>query len=562
MHPMKRFFALLVALLMVTALLAACSPSQSDNSDGNQQEQTDQGDSNQGADTGEQFEFPLMAYTRDRPYNPLADKLAEAIQAELAKSGVKVNIKALPWAEFLDAVRNKGEGDAFLLGWIGDNGDVDNFLYTFFHSANAEQGGLNITAYRNDTVDRWLKMAQERTDPVQRARFYLVAQRQISQDAVWVPISHSKDFLATTKVRRVTGLQIHPTGLLDLRHVKVEGKDEFIFGRGGDSVLLDPAKIEDGPSAQVVEQIYEGLYTYKPGNTEVIPLLADGMPEVSDDGTVYTIKLKQGIKFHDGTPFNAEAVKYSIERMISGNPEEMPYAGFTFGMVEKVEAPEEYTVVITLKEPVAPFVKNLAMGLAAPIVPPSVDPDTLGENPIGTGPFIFESWEKDQQIVLRRNPDYWNQEAMPKVEKVIFKVIKEPNLRADAVIKGEVDAIDGISPADVQRLRREANLLEAEGMNISYMGFRTDRPPFDNVQLRRAITMLIDRESLVKGLYGDTAVPALTYIPPFMQKSLEDRLKGIEAYTPTPEEPAIGAALQYNPEEGKAILRELGYSTK
>jgi ABC-type transport system substrate-binding protein len=548
MLRVRKSVAWLMTALLLLMVLAGCAKKQETQK--------------QEPSAGKQFEFTLYAYTRDRPYNPLKDKLAEAIQQELAKAGVKVNIKALPWAEFLDAVRVKGEGDAFLLGWVGDNGDVDNFLYTFFHSSQTE-GGLNNMNYKNPKVDQLLEEARQSSDPKKRAQAYLEVQKLISEDAVWVPISHGNDYMAHTK--KVKGLALHPTGMLDLRHVEVEGKKEFIFGRGGDSVLLDPAKIEDGASAQVVNQIFESLYTYKPGNTEVIPLLADGMPEISQDGKVYTIKLKKGIKFHDGTPFNAAAVVYSIERQLKGDKKEMPYADFTFGDVEKIEAKDDYTVVITLKQPVAPFLANLAMGLAAPIISPEAHKklgDKFGEQPVGTGPFIFESWAKDQQIVLKRNPDYWNKDAMPKVDKVIFKVIKEANLRVDAVIKGEVDAIDGIAPADLNRVKEGAVVLSGPGMNISYMGFRVDRPPFDNKDLRRAIVQLINRDALVKALYGDTATPALTYVPPFMQKSMENLLKGDPNYTPSDKMPAVGMALPYNLEEGKNLLKKLGYSTK
>lgn len=552
MRKTRRPIALaLTAVTLLAVALTGCSGS------GTKETKKD----DQASTPTKQFEFTLMAYTRDRPYNTVKDKLAEGIQQELAKAGVKVNIKALPWAEHLDAVRKKGEGDAFLMGWIGDNGDVDNFLYTFFHSSQTN-GGMNNANYKNPTVDKLLADAQKTADPKTRAKLYLDAQKIISDDAVWIPISHGNDYMATTK--KVTGLQIHPTGYLNLRPVAVEGKKEFIFGRGGDSVSLDPALIEDGASAQVVEQIYEGLYTYKPGNTDVIPQLADGMPTISADGKVYDIKLKQGIKFHDGTPFNAAAVKYSIERMKTGKIEDMPYADFTFGAVDKVETKGDYEVVITLKEPVAPFLANLAMGLAAPIVSPTAHQkfgDKYGENPVGTGPFVFKSWTKDQQIVLEKNADYWDKANAPKIDKVIFKVIKEGSLRVDAVIKGEVDAIDGIAPADVKRAKEGANLLSAPGMNISYMGFRTDRPPFNNKELRQAIVQLVDRENMVKALYGETATAATTYVAPFMQKSMEDLMKGDAAYTPSGNVKAIGQALNYNPQAGKDLLKKLGYST-
>ncbi|HLN64536.1 MAG TPA: ABC transporter substrate-binding protein [Symbiobacteriaceae bacterium] len=559
MRQTRRSMAFLLAAVMLLAALAGCTKPA---------DTTKKEDPAAQAPAGKQLEFTLMAYTRDRPYNTVKDKLAEAIQQELAKSGVKVNIKALPWAEHLDAVRKKEEGDAFLMGWIGDNGDVDNFLYTFFHSSQTE-GGLNNAKFKSATVDNLLTDAQQTADPKKRAEFYLMTEKLVSEAAVWLPISHGNDYMAHTK--KVSGMYIHPTGLLDLRNLKLDGKSEFVFGRGGDSVSLDPALIEDGSSAQVVEQIFEGLYTYKPENTDVIPLLAAALPEIDKSGKVYTIPLKKDIKFHDGTPFNAAAVKYSIERLMKGKIEEMPYADFTFGKVEKIEAKDDYTVVITLKEPVAPFLANLAMGLAAPIVSPTAHQkfgDKFGENPVGTGPFVFKSWAKDQQIVLEKNPNYWNKDVASKlVDKVIFKVIKESSLKVDSVIKGEVDAIDGIAPADVKRLKdaQSVTLLSAAGMNISYMGFRTDRPPFNDKKLRQAIVQLVNRDAMVKALYGDTATPALTYLPPFMQKSLEAHFVNDGAQPTlqvTKDVPAVGMALPYNAEKGKALLKELGYSFK
>lgn len=549
MRQARRSLGLVVtAIMMLMALLSGCTSKK--------QETT------KNEETGKAFEFTLYAYNRDRPYNTVKDKLAEAIQQELGRHGVKVNLKVLPWAEYLDAVRKKGEGDAFLLGWVGDNGDVDNFLYTFFHSSQID-GGMNNMGYKNDRVDTLLKDAQATVDPKKRAQYYLDAEKAISEDAVWIPISHAKDYMATTA--KVKGLQIHPTGFLDLRHVEVGDKKELIFGRGGDSVQLDPALIEDSASSQVVEQIFEALYTYKPGGTDVVPLLAKDMPRISEDGKVYTIELKQGITFHDGTPFNAEAVKFSIERLLKGDKKAMPYSDFTFGAVEKVEAKDPLTVVITLKQPVAPFLANLAMGLAAPIVSPTAVQkygEKFAENPVGTGPFLFDSWTKDQQIVVKKNPNYWDRANAPKVDRVIFKVVKEANLRAEAVLKGEVDAIDGISPADVKRLEEGAKLISADGMNISYMGFRVDRPPFDKKELRQAVSMLIDKEPLVKGLYGSTATMAYTYVPPVMQKAMEKVMAGNPQYETSSSVPAVGMSLDYNPDQAKEMLKKLGYTVK
>ncbi len=154
--------------------------------------------------------------------------------------------------------------------------------------------------------------------------------------------------------------------------------DTITYSLTADPRAVDPAYFDDGESAVVSCNMYEGLYQYGKTDAKVSPCLAKDLPEISDDGLVYTIKLNEGIKFHDGTDFNAEAVKTSIERQLEPNRNsDMPYASFVFGEeeagngVETVEAVDDYTVKITMRAASAPFVKNLAMALASPIVAPS-----------------------------------------------------------------------------------------------------------------------------------------------------------------------------------------------
>jgi len=132
----------------------------------------------------------------------------------------------------------------------------------------------------------------------------------------------------------------------------------LIYAQGSDPRGLDPAYVDDGESAKVIVNVYEGLLKYKDGSTELEPCLAKSW-DISKDGKEYTFKLREGVKFHDGTPFNADAVKYNIERQLPPNvKEDMPYASFTFGEVQKVEKIDDYTVKIILKQPYTPFLAN------------------------------------------------------------------------------------------------------------------------------------------------------------------------------------------------------------
>lgn len=227
----------------------------------------------------------------------------------------------------------------------------------------------------------------------------------------------------------------------------------FVFDQGSDPRGLDPAYVDDGESANPIVNIYDGLVRYKPGNTEIEPALATEWSS-SPDGKEWTFKLRQGVKFHDGTPFNADAVVFSVSRQLPPQrTDAMPYASFTFGPVQKVEKVDDYTVKFILSEPYAPFLANLAMALAAPIVSPAAVEkygDKFIENPVGTGPFKFVEWKKGQQIVLEANKEYWD--GAPKLDKLVYKIVKENSVRASELRTGGIQAMNGVDPNDVKML--------------------------------------------------------------------------------------------------------------
>ncbi|MCY6355446.1 ABC transporter substrate-binding protein [Clostridium sp. ZS2-4] len=324
---------------------------------------------------------------------------------------------------------------------------------------------------------------------------------------------------------------------------KGNAEKTLVFAQGADPRGLDPAFVDDGESAKVMVNVYEGLLKYKSDSTDLEPCLATEW-NVSPDGKEYTFKLRQGVKFHDETDFNAEAVKFSIDRQLPPKrTDDMPYASFTFGPVDKVKVVDTYTVKILLKEPYTPFLANLAMCLAAPIVSPTAVEkygDKFIENPVGTGPFKFVKWDRGQSIVLERNEKYWDKKA--KVNKVVFKFTKENSVRASELMAGQVDIIDGVDPNDVAQIEKSgSNVLKQPGMNINYMAFNCSRPPFDNAKLREAISHAIDREELVKFLYQGYSEVANSQMPSFIP-GFNDKVKPYE----------------YNPEKAKAMLKELG----
>ncbi|MHB8125958.1 MAG: ABC transporter substrate-binding protein [Desulfitobacteriaceae bacterium] len=333
--------------------------------------------------------------------------------------------------------------------------------------------------------------------------------------------------------------------LATMNHINSE--KVLIYAIEGVPLSFDPSEIEDQESAQVVVNVFDTLVQYHAGSTEVEPALASSWT-TSSDGLEWTFKLRQGIKFHDGTLFNAQAVKYTFERLV--DPEksrEMPYADFVFGMVQNIEIIDDYTVTIKLKYPYAPFLRNLAMPYSVPIISPEAVKKygkNFASHPVGTGPFIFESWEPGRRIVLKANPDYWG--GKPKLDKVIFRVVKGEDVRFNKLAQGTVDIVNGMtSSSNANVFLRDENkfsVWSSSGLNLNYLGFRVDRKPFNDPKIREAVTRAINREELVTRLYKGKSIVAQGPLPPLVLGYNED----LESYS-------------FNPEKAKQLIKEAGY---
>jgi peptide/nickel transport system substrate-binding protein len=317
---------------------------------------------------------------------------------------------------------------------------------------------------------------------------------------------------------------------------------ELVYATTGDPANLDPVWGEDIESSNVFSNIYDTLNTFKVGTTEVTTGLAESY-EVSGDGNVYTLKLRKGVKFHDGTPFNAEAVKFNIDRQLPPNEvENMPYAEVLFGEVSKVEIVDEYTVKITLKNPNTAFLSNLAISIAGIASPTAIKKygDKLSENPVGTGPYKFVKWVKGQYIVLERNEDYWDKK--PAIQKITYKFINDKKKIADGLIDGSIDLSHSIDGNDIQRLEQNRIIVNKEtGLNINYLAMNCRSGETVNPKMREAIVRAINRDEIVNLLYSGFSDKADTFIP-----------KGMMGYN------SKVAPYEFDVEKSKAILKELG----
>lgn len=319
--------------------------------------------------------------------------------------------------------------------------------------------------------------------------------------------------------------------------------DTIVYAQGADPRGLDPQIVDDGESAKVTNQIYEGLLQYADDSTEVEPCLAKDW-SVSDDGLEYTFYLQEGVKFHDGTDFNAEAVKFNVERNTINKTEDMTYADFVWGYVDSCEVVDEYTVKITLSQPSTPFLANLAMVFGAPMVSPTAAQEgDLMNNPVGTGPYKFVSWDKDQDVKLVANEDYWNEEGKAKTKNIVIRTIKDASTKIIELQTGNVDIIDGIDTNQIAQLEADSNITvnKTPGMNVNYMAYNTERL---DKETRIALSQAVNVDELVAALYSGYAEKATTVLPTF-----------VPGYSDSVTQ------VSYDPEAAKKTLAEKGVTS-
>ncbi|SFG65343.1 peptide/nickel transport system substrate-binding protein [Desulfotomaculum arcticum] len=332
-----------------------------------------------------------------------------------------------------------------------------------------------------------------------------------------------------------------------------KSENVLVWGRGGDSPVLDPAIATDGEAAKVTINVFDTLVEYKPENTEVRPALAKEW-SVSEDGLVWTFKLRDDVKFHDGTPFNADAVVYNFNRwMKKDNPlnnGECKYWMYMFNgydedsIVKSCEKTGDYEVKITLREPSAPFIQNIAMfsfGIASPTALEKYGNDFF-KNPVGTGPFKFVEWVPDDRIVLEKNNEYWGEKA--KVDKAVFRSIPDNAARFLELQAGTIDMMDGINPDDVAAAKSNENfqIILRPSMNIGYLSLNMEKEPFDNLKVRQAISHAINKQAIIDAFFAGLAKPAKNPMPPSLWGYNDD----ITDY-------------EYDPAKAKALLAEAGF---
>ena len=336
----------------------------------------------------------------------------------------------------------------------------------------------------------------------------------------------------------------------------------LVFCSEGSPENFYPGINTTGTSFDANSQIYGRIVDFERGSTQVVPNLAEKW-DISDDNLTYTFHLRQGVKWHSNKAFkptrdfNADDVLFMFDRQWK---EDNPYFKVTssnhsyfndMGMpklIKSIEKVDDHTVKIVLNRPEAPFLANLAMEYAAVQSKEYADamlkagtPEKIDQEPIGTGPFMLVNYQKDAVIRYKAFPEFWGGKA--KIDDLVFAITPDASVRWAKVQKGECHVMPYPNPADLDAIRKDPNvtLLEQPGLNIGYLAYNTTKKPFDDVRVRKAVNMAIDKKAIIDGVYLTSGIAAKNPIPPTMW-SYNDAVK---------DDP-------FDPEAAKKLLAEAG----
>jgi peptide/nickel transport system substrate-binding protein len=344
----------------------------------------------------------------------------------------------------------------------------------------------------------------------------------------------------------------------------------FVFAGSAEPVVLDPFFASDGESFRISRQIFEGLTTTAPGTADPAPSLAKEWT-TSEDGLTYTFTLEEGVKYHDGTDFNAESVCWNFDRWynmpegIAQSPDTSYYylslfRGFATGptagdgIYGSCTADDEFQATVKLTKPFAGFISALSLPAFAMQsqaahekydAPEGEDPrksEYSTAHPTGTGPFTFDSWERGEQVTLKANTEYWSEDEAAKVDEAIVVAIADAKARASALRNGEIDGYDLVGPADIAGLEEDGFLiLDRPAFNILYLGMNQKAPNLDDLKVRQAIAHAINKEEV-----ANVSLPEGTEIATQFMPDL------VNGWNPNVKE------YPYDPEKAKQLLQQAG----
>jgi glutathione transport system substrate-binding protein len=322
--------------------------------------------------------------------------------------------------------------------------------------------------------------------------------------------------------------------------VKKDGKD-ITIAVAADFTTMDPHDTNDTLSYSVQKTMLQGLVGFDK-EMKVIPVLAENY-SVNDNATEFTFKLRKGIKFHDGTPFNAEAVKANLDRLT--DPNSTLIRSSLFKVVKETIVIDEYTVKVILSEPFGAMINTFAHPAAMMISPQALKQygDEVSKHPVGTGPYMFEEWQPGDHLTVKKNPDYWNATGN-EVDSIIFKPTPENGTRIAMLQAGDADIIYPVPTESVKSIDGKNGIIVETNPSIvvQYLSMNTLKKPFDDPRVRQAINYAINKEAFTQVVFNGFASPLKSVIAPNTQFYSEQ--KGYD----------------FDLEKAKKLMAEAGYA--
>ena len=468
-------------------------------------------------------------FTRPQAAQPQEFQSIQLIAQEWRKLGLDVNVRVMPWEQMSDVVwyqRDNWDATAWQMVGRPERSDPDEIVFNLFHSTTADKG-YNFIGYLNPEYDTVVEAERVEIDEAKRKELIDKAQEILAADQPNMMLVHPKQTFAFDKtvwdpasVVEQSGIGIRNTWtFMSLTPV---GEQKDIILNSGDNVqAINPLYISGGVDSWVFELVYDRLVRVGP----------DGLPkawaaesyEWKDDKTI-AVTLREGMKWHDGEPVTPEDVKFSFETAVSG--EAPMYAPFATN-IENI-AVDGSTITFTLKQPAASFVTSSLAKIN--LIPKHVwepiiaDLKTKEENaesyqeetPIGSGPFRFERWLTNEEIVLSANKDHFN---APKAERWILRIVPNVEAALGMLRSGEINFLaefSGDPQVLLQAAEQDGDLetVSTVEMGFRYVAFNNRRPPFDDPAFRRALSAAVDRRLIVKAAYRGYAEPSNSVVSP------------------------------------------------
>ncbi|WP_034941310.1 glutathione ABC transporter substrate-binding protein GsiB [Erwinia mallotivora] len=315
---------------------------------------------------------------------------------------------------------------------------------------------------------------------------------------------------------------------------------DVVIAVGSNFTTLDPYDANDTLSQAVAKSFYQGLFGFDK-DMKVTNVLAEGY-DVSKDGLTWTIKLKSGVKFQDGSDFNAEAVKVNLDR--ASNPDNHLKRYNLFKSIATTEVVDPSTVKITLKQPFSAFINTLASPAAVMISPTALKKygKEIGFHPVGTGPYVLDTWNQTDFVKVKKFDGYWKK-GYPKLDTLTWRPVVDNNTRAAMLQTGEANLAFPVPYEQAGLLAKNSKLALDVSPSIMqrYLSINVTQKPFDNVKVREALNYAINRQALVKVAFAGYATPATGVVPQAIQYS--------QSYP----------AAEYNPAKARQLLKEAGF---